>query len=335
MKSSHRRALFQWGLGILFLFFLLYFGDVSQLSRLPRIRWTYILMGFLCTLGFTLSHNFRWKEIVESVSGMRGPSFISLCRYLVNSYALGTVIPMDLSLLGLRSYYLNQFQKIPVSTAVFSVLLDRFLELVILLVAIFPSFLFMTRALSSDQTILTLLLFFAGLSWFALWKKGDTFNFLLRIYEAIVVRWLSKVPFLRRRLSQEKVEANVNCHFSQASVLRITGWSFIKYIFLSLRFYFIGQSLGVQFPLVESFLVLPLVQLSGLINVTPAGLGVVEMGTYGALLLMGIHQSQILIFVIGQRVLLSLMLLGLLVLIHLISYIQSGREGFKELRWKG
>lgn len=335
MKSSHRKALFQWGLGILFFLLLLYLGDVSKLSRLPEIHWMYILMAFLCTLGFTISHNFRWKEIVENVCGMKGQSFISLCRYLVNSYALGTVIPMDLSLLGLRSYYLNQFQKIPVSAAVFSVLLDRFFELVLLLVIILPSFLFMTRAFSSSQTVLVLLLLFAGLSLLTLWKKGDSFNFLLKIYETILVRWLSKVPFLRRRIVQEMVETNADCHFSQASVLRITCWNITKYIFLSLRFYFIGQSLGIQFPLAESFLVLPLIQLSGLINLTPAGLGVVEMGTYGALLLIGINQSQILIFVIGQRVLLSLMLLSLLVLIHLISYIQSGREGLKELRWKG
>jgi len=335
MRSSHIKVLFQWGLGILLFFLLLYLGDVSQLFRLPKIHWIYIFMVFLSTLGFTLSHNFRWKEIVENVSGIKGQSFISLYRYLVNSYALGTVIPMDLSLLGLRSYYLNQFQKIPISMAVFSVLLDRFLDLVTLLIIVLPSFLFMTRTFSANQTILTLILLLTGLSLFTLWKKGDTFNFLLKIYHTVLVHWLSKVPFLRHRLSQGMVETNVDCHFSQASALRIIYWNFIKYIFLSLRFYFIGQALGIQFPLVESFLFLPLIQLSGLVNVTPAGLGVVEMGTYGALLLMGIPRSQILIFVIGQRVLLSLMLLSLLVLNHFISYIQSGREGLKEFRWKG
>ncbi len=329
------KALLQWGLGILFIFLLLYLGDVSQLSRLPKIDWIYILMAFLCTVGFTVFHNFRWKSIVENVSGMKGPDFISLCRYLVNSYALGAVIPMDLSLLGLRSYYLNQFQKIPVSAAVFSVLLDRFLELAVVLVVIVPSFLFMTRAFSIHQTLLLLFLILAGVTWFMLWKKGETFNFLLMIYETFLVRWLSKVSFLKHRLSQEKVEANVHCHFSQASVLQIAFWSFMKYILLSLRFYFIGRSLGIELPVFESFMVLPLVQLSGLINVTPAGLGVVEMGTYGALLLTGIHPSQILIFVIGQRILLSLILLSQLVLIHLISSIQSRREGLKELRWKG
>jgi len=335
MKSSRKKAFFQWGLGIFFFFLLLYLGNVSQLSHLPQIHWMYILMAFLATLGFTFSHNFRWKEIVENVCGMKGQSFTSLCRYLVNSYALGTVIPMDLSLLGLRSFYLNQFQKIPMSTAVFSVLLDRFLELVLLLVVILPSFLFITGAFSASQTVLTLLLLFVGLSLLTLWKKGDTFNFLLKSYETILVRWLSKVPFLRRRLSQEMVGTNVDSCFSQGSALRIICWNFIKYIFLNLRFYFIGQSLGIQFSLTESFLVLPLIQLSGVVNLTPGGLGVVEMGTYGALLLIGIKQSQILIFVIGQRVLLSLMLLSLLVLIHFVSYIQSKAGGLNELRWKG
>jgi uncharacterized membrane protein YbhN (UPF0104 family) len=81
----------------------------------------------------------------------------------------------------------------------------------------------------------------------------------------------------------------------------------------------------------ESFFFLPFIQLSGLINLTPAGLGVVELGTYGALLLMGISRAQILIFVIGQRVLLSLMLLLNLV----ISYAPPLLGRLRGLKWRG
>jgi len=335
MKGPRFKLWAQLGLGVLLFLLLLYLCDVSQLSRLPEIHWVYVLMLFLSTLGFTLSHNIRWKEIVENVSKTKVENFFSLYRYLVNSYALGTIIPMDISLLGLRSYYLNRFHNMSISMAIFSVLLDRLLDLLVFLMMVVPSFLFITRVASANQSLSIMMLFLAGLFLLIFRKKGNTFNFLFEIYRIFLVRWISKVPLLGHRITEGVDEKSVDCHFSQASVIQIIAWNFIKYIFLSLRFYFTGQALGIPFPLVKSFFFLPIVQFSLMINVTPAGLGVLEMGTYGALLIMGIPTSQILIFVIGQRILLFFVLLSLLVLNHLILYIPSLWRRWKGLEWKG
>jgi uncharacterized protein (TIRG00374 family) len=321
MTASHFKGVIQWGLGILLFLFLLYMGGVTEISRLPEVHWVYVFMLFLSTVGFTLSHNSRWKVIVDNTLIGKEGNFFSLYRYLVNSYAVGTVIPMDISLLGLRSYYLNRFQNIPMPMAIFSVLLDRLLDLVILLMMALPSFLYITRVTSINQSSSIVLVLFAGLFSLAFWKKWTTFHFLLEIYQRLLVRFFSKVPFPGPRMVEGSDGGRTDCHFSQSSVNQIIGWTLIKYIFLSLRFYLTGQALGIQFPVIKSFFFLPFIQLSGLINVTPAGLGVVELGTYGALFLMGISSSQILIFVLGQRVLLSFMLLLNLVISHAPSWL--------------
>ena len=55
-----------------------------------------------------------------------------------------------------------------------------------------------------------------------------------------------------------------------------------------------------------------------MLNLTPGGLGLVEVGSYGALMVMGVPESKIMVFVIGQRVLASFFTIGLALLNHLI-----------------
>jgi uncharacterized protein (TIRG00374 family) len=221
-----------------------------------------------------------------------------------------------------------------INLAVFSVLLDRFLDLVILIMMLLPSLLLVTGAISSAQAFLILISLMIGQGFIIIWKEGETFHFFLSIYRLLVERVFSKVPFLGSRIKEGTRELEGSYHFDLTSVFRIITWNFIKYFFLSLRFYFTGQAFGVLFPWVRGFFFLPLIQISGLINITPAGLGVTEMGTYGALFLMGIPKSQILIFVLGQRILLLSIILILFALNHLFYLIQSMWDRVEGLEWK-
>ena len=326
MKRFFSKILVQWGLALLLVLLLFTLGDVSQLAHLSQVRWEFVLLVFLANVGFTVAHNFRWKEIVDNLSGQKESDFFSLYRSLIDSYAVGKIIPMDVSLLGLRSYYLKRIQDITMSTAIFSVLLDRFLDLVLFLAMALPSFLLISRAASATQSMLIFLLLLIAQGVVIFWKKGGTFHFFLSLYRTFLVRWLSKIPFLRTRIREGMKDEVETRPFHLASVVQIMGWNYIKYFFLCLRFFFTGLALGIQIPLFTSFFFVPFVQLSGLVNLTPGGLGVVEMGTYGALFLMGIPDSQILLFVFGQRILLFFIFLSLFVLSHLFYFIQS--------RWK-
>jgi len=317
MKRFHWRFVYQWGLGLLLLLLLFLLGDLSQFRLLPDMGWVSVLAVFLCNVFFTVSHNFRWKKIVDDLSPHGRSDFLSLYRSLVDSYAMGKIIPMDVSLLVLRSYDLKRLQGTPISVAVFSVLLDRFLDIVILLVMGLPSFLLITGAASEIQSLSILVFFLIGQGFVIFWKKGETFHFLRRIYRLFLARWLSKIPFLGNRLRGEMGQEEEVGHFSLASVTETMLWNLVKYVFLSLRFYFTGRALGIPFPWLQGFFFLPFIQLSGIINVTPGGLGVLELGTYGALVLMGIPKFQILTFVVGQRILLISMSFALFFFIRI------------------
>lgn len=332
MKKGLCKILIQWGLGLLLILLLFYFGDVFKLIRLPDVRWNAVLLVFLCNVGFTLAHNFRWREIVDNLSGQERRDFFSLYRCLIDSYAIGKIIPMDVSLLGLRSYYLKR-QKMQVSMAVFSVLLDRFLDLLLFLVMALPSFFLITGATTATQSALILLFLLLLQGAVIAWKKGETVHFLFYLYRHFLVQWLLKIPFLRTRLEGGD-GAEEGTHFHLGSVIQIMSWNYIKYLFLCLRFFFTGLALGVQLPLVKSFFFLPFVQLSGLINITPGGLGVVEMGTYGALYLMGVPNAQIVLFVVGQRILLFSIFLSLFVLTRLFYFVQARWRRFGSVGWK-
>jgi uncharacterized protein (TIRG00374 family) len=322
MRRSFLKILIQWGLALLLVFLLFTLGDVSQLAHLSEVHWEFVLLVFLSNVGFTLAHNARWKEIVDNLSEEKGSKFFSLYRSLVDSYAIGKIIPMDVSLLGLRSYYLKRFQNITMSTAIFSVLLDRFLDLILFSMMALPSFLFISKVASITQSMLVFLLLLNVQGFIIFWKKGETFYFFLWLYRTFLVHWLSKIPFLRARIS-EGAKAGMEIHpFHFPSVVRIMAWNYIKYVFLCLRFFFTGLALEIHIPLVSSFFFMPLVQLSGLINITPGGLGVVELGTYGALLLMEIPKPQVLVFVFGQRILLFFIFLSLFILSYIFYFIQ-------------
>ncbi|RPJ08194.1 MAG: UPF0104 family protein [Deltaproteobacteria bacterium] len=334
MKKPRLKMFAAWGLGLLLLFLLFIVGDGFDLIRLPEPRWGSVFLVFLFTVGFTIAHNFRWREIIESLSPTWRGEFFSLYRSLTDSYAIGKIIPMDLSLLGVRSYYLNRVEKLSFPVAVFSVLFDRFMDVVIFLLMALPSFLLIAGIASSIQSVSILVLLLLGQSLLICWKKGETFHYLFSISRVLVFRWVSKIPILGNRVKRGIEQAGDPAPFTLHAVIKIMAWNYVKYFFLSLRFYFTGRALGIPLPLLETFFFLPFVQLSGLINVTPGGIGVVEAGTYGALLLMGISKSQILIFVVGQRVLLIGSFGALFVLNRFFYFVRSKWRGEEGFSWK-
>jgi uncharacterized protein (TIRG00374 family) len=117
------------------------------------------------------------------------------------------------------------------------------------------------------------------------------------------------------------MEASVRAPLREGSIGPLMGWSFLKYLFLAFRFYFTGKALGVDFSPLQGFFFIPFIQLVGMLNITPGGLGIVEMGSYGALKFMGVPEPKIMVFVVGQRILVSGMTIGFALLNHLVFII--------------
>lgn len=333
MLTKRARAIGKWGLVVVFLSILVYFGDISELFRLPSVHWPSILLVFFCTVCFTLIHNLRWTAIVKGISSTSANpkiDFFQFYRWLLNSYALGTMIPNDISLAGVRTFYMNRTQTLSISLALFSVLLDRFFDFIVFFALAMPSALYIMKAAHEKEVLYLLGCIIAAIFLFIFLKKEKGLDSLMRVYRS-GIHWFSKMPILGRRVGGSWAVDSDWTSFGGGSVCPLMGWSFLKYLFLALRFYFTGKAFGVDFSILQGFFSIPFIQLVGMLNITPGGLGIVEMGSYGALKIMGVPDAKIMVFVVGQRILLSCITIGLALMNHLIFILGSrlGKEAIE------
>jgi uncharacterized protein (TIRG00374 family) len=320
-----KKLLFQWSLGIAFLVVVFYLGDVSSLARLPRVNWHLVFFAFLATLCFFVIHNLRWMDIVRGLrltDEKAGLPFMDFLRWLVNSYVMGMVVPADLSLVGVRMFYLHRSNTVPPQAALFSLLLDRCLDLVVFVLFLVPAmFFFLKMGGLAGASVLFLALLCLVL-FFIAFRKEKAFDLLVGAY-AWALKIFARLPVLKNKLKKDVTASIGDCRFSEGLIYRILGWSLLKYFAAALRFYLLGLIFGADFSLLQAVLVMPLIQASFLINITPAGLGIVELGTYGALALMGVEESKILLFVVGQRVLFSSFMIGSALIVNLLVMARS------------
>ena len=312
------RTLGKWILAVALFALVFYLGDVRELLHLEVI-WVYALGMFLATFAFILLHTLRWKRIVDALSKRQGTSFLPFYKWMIHSYTLGYIMPKDVSLVSVRTYYLKQHENLPLSASLFSVALDRLLDLVAFLVVVIPSLLFVTGVLSPAISFIVMALSVGALLLILRWKGEETFHVLIRFYRKILT-----LPVIRNRIPMGQSEIQGEYSLGRNGFYTVVFWSVGTYLLLVLRFFFTGLALGVDLSLLQSLFVIPVIQISGLVNITPGGLGVLELGSWGALLLIDVPKDQILRFVIGQRVLLTAVLLILILLNHLF-FLLRGR----------
>jgi uncharacterized protein (TIRG00374 family) len=319
MLSKRAKTIGQWGLVIVIMSVLVYAGDVSELVRMPTLHVPSLLWVFLSMVIFTLIHNLRWMAIIKSISNSpqnKKCDFFQCYQWLMNSYALGTIIPSDISLAGVRTFYVNRSQILLFPVALFSVLIDRFFDFLVFILLAIPATLLITKAASEIEALSLAGVIFGAVFLFTSRKKQRGFQLIMRMYRFGMDRVL-RLPVVGKRIKRKWGEALSHTSFDEGSLSQMMGWSFLKYLFMALRFYFTGQSLGVDFSLLQSIFFIPFIQLVAMLNITPGGLGIVEVGSYGALKFMGVVEPKIMVFVVGQRILTY----GMTIAIALISYL--------------
>jgi uncharacterized protein (TIRG00374 family) len=309
----------KWILALVLFALVFILGDVRELLHL-RVAWIFALGILFSTFTFILLHALRWKKIVDAISEKRGTSFFPYYQWMIHSYTLSYVMPRDLSLLSVRTYYLKQYQNLSLSASLFSVTLDRLLDFVIFFAVVIPSFLFIIKILSPVPSLILIGISIGALLLIIRWKREDTFRSLIHVYQKILA-----LPFIKNLMKMEKSETEVDYSIGRDTFFTVSTWTVGAYLLLVLRFFFTGMALNVNVSLLQSLFILPVIQVSGLINITPGGLGVLELGSWGALLLIDVPKDQILRFVLGQRVLLTAVMLLLILSNHLL-FLLKGRQ---------
>lgn len=311
------KNVWKWVLSFLLLALIFFLSDVRELPRLS-IRWGFVPGIFFATIGFILFHTIRWKIIVESISKSREKSLLTFWNWMIHSYTLSYLMPRDFSLIGVRAYYLKQFHHLSLPLSLFSVTLDRFIDGIIFLYVIFPSLLFIFKILSPFQSFLYLVVL-AVLGALILKLKGkEMIHLLIRIYHKII-----NMEFIKKWIKINFYSKSVAFSLDGERLYSLIVWSLLGYILLVLRLFFTGEAMGIDITLWQSFFILPIIQISGLINLTPANLGILEISSWGALLLIGIPREQILSFIIGQRILLTSVMFFIILLNHFFFFLKN------------
>lgn len=319
------RVIWQWLLAIFLLAIGIYYWGLSDVLKVSVVNWPAVGLVFICTACFTLMHNIRWLAVLRLIipGSIRADlDFLQFYQWLMNGYAVGLVVPSDVSLVGVRTFFMRQYKNVRTSTALLSVLLDRLFDVVVLVVVLLSAlFLF----IGNDKAVTFLIPFgiLALLYCFLIWKHDDIFGFLVKVY-AWAINSILRLPILRRKKRLGPIEDVPHTPLTRQAVCALMTWSFVKYVFIALRFYAIGVAFGVSFTFLDALFAASLVQLAGFINVTPGGLGIIEMGSYGAMKVIGTSHLEAVIFTVGQRVLASCVIVGLAAIANLVVLARAG-----------
>ena len=251
----------------------------------------------------------RWRLMlgragIDAAHGYRLPGLGGMLEILLLSWFANCVVPAKLGD-AYRSYLLKQDTGAPFSTGLGTVVAERLIDLVVL-------FAMMTTAV---------IIVFSG-HFPAEAQQAFVLGLILLAIAAIGlgVMWFSR-HWLERLLPDRFMDQYRRLHAAIFASLRrpqlFVGMSVIIWLLEGLRFWLVAASLDATLPLATAVVIAFMGSLLTTIPVTPAGLGVVELGT-GAVLtqVIGVEPTLAGSIILLDRVIgyWSLILIGLVVL---------------------
>jgi uncharacterized protein (TIRG00374 family) len=225
--------------------------------------------------------------------------------------SLGQIVPQDVGSAGARITYLRGVRGFPFDQATYSVFLDRWLDVVVL-VAVLPFSALFAAGLISVQWGLTLVvvIVLALVITGALWPAAMTFAF---------TRGYTLVASLLRRLL--RTEENRPCvagarHEPLGQMPVLLAMAFARILIVGARAWFTILAVGIDMSFSDALMLVPVAQVGLMVPLTPGGLGTYDAGWYALLTIHGVSAGDAVLFVVMHRVLVSLSLITMLALIE-------------------
>lgn len=324
MKQKHNlkiiRHLFLFGLGVVIIVVLYRLGGSEDLSQFRNIQLLPLVGALFTTLGIIGAISLRWGSLVNIISGRKQTSWTNYFHYVVISRVVGFILPKDITDLGGRTAWLVARHDISISVAGASVLLDRLFDLLtasIFLMACLPYWF----GWVGSSAGLALMAGMAGIVYLAIWFGFDRGLKLLSPLFWKGLRFAEKVPRIRAsKLPIDELRQLNNKLFSQLYLMGIA-----KFIFTTSRFILISAALELQISPEIFILATAVGQFSYLFAFTPGGLGIFETGWFAILVYAGIASEAVTTFVVGQRVMTTLLVIVLAILSQLYFLLRNAK----------
>lgn len=293
-KRSRLKDILLWSFSIILAVVLVYYfahnADWKEVwSEIRHADYTWVFLALAGEVAFILFRVLRWKIILLPLeTGGKKISSWSLLRAQVVSFALSGVAPAKLGEVA-RPIFLSRWEGIPLTTSVASIILERGLDLIGIIVLWFVFLLTGTGEISADSkpymdalNAISLSIFILGvvsiaaLLWFA--KKRKDFKKM-----AEGSSFLDKSPTLGKLVHHFFVFAEGLQSFQKKRMIALLLLvSVIAWGCIGFTCYAAPKAVGIDLPVSSSLLILTLVSIGASLP-TPGGVGGVHKAIHIAL----------------------------------------------------
>jgi uncharacterized protein (TIRG00374 family) len=252
----------------------------------------HVLIAFFLLSTATALSATRLRLVTHSLAGQQLGSWQRYYYLNITARAIGLVIPRSLSTFAGKPVALRSLG-LSIKHSVWTVLVDSGFDLLLLGALLIPALLFLGGRTSAQVTlvlVLGLVLTLMGGFWWI--TAGDS---LLR-----VVRWAERIPCLEAILPFTSEEAT-GLLLQRLVAVRALGLTLLLNAALAACYHHISRAVGLSHPWIVIAAGFPAVQLCLVLAVTPGGLGLLDAGWYGVLLMGGVPRNDALTFVVAQR----------------------------------
>jgi uncharacterized protein (TIRG00374 family) len=301
-----------WLLGLVIIIALLMVGDISQLKDLLYSDVRFLFLALLCTALHIWLTGQRWRLILETIHPFRDYPKGFFMRAVLTGLIGGLIATQDVGLAASRWIMLRRHTPISSQDVVFSITIDRLLDVLLNVVLGFISVFYLVGSLTLEQT--TFWFMIAGLvllGMACLPERINLVSILIMLYRRMFIL-VGRIPFVSRRFNFN--QEIVLYHLPSSKLVLIVAQTLIRFLLLALRYYLLSLAFHFSAPFLLFLAATPLSLLSLVIGFFPGGFGLADVSLYAILISTGMMTaSQTTNFVVGSRAfnILSLGILGL------------------------
>jgi uncharacterized protein (TIRG00374 family) len=313
--------------GVVIFAIILYLGGTEALSRVVHGDPLYLLATLLAIGGITLTASLRWRLIVSALTRQPVLPLRQIYYYNIVGRLISLVAPRGVGDFAGRPLALRAGGGSSLGMALYSTLLDRLFDYILMMLMTGPALLYVGHLVSLEVGAL-LAAALVGISFFVI---ATRFGQVVRWFTAFtgqIAAWGSRVPLLRRLIPQDKVN-----RMRQLEGIQLDFWTtgrvylltIVQILMMVLRSHLAARALGLHLPLLLLLLAAPVAQLGQLFAFTPGALGIRELSWLGVLQATGIPRADLLTFVVGHRIYVYICILVLAFVSHVVSILWPPR----------
>ncbi|MFB0534645.1 MAG: lysylphosphatidylglycerol synthase transmembrane domain-containing protein [Anaerolineae bacterium] len=289
--------------GVVIFAIILYLGGTEALSRVAHGDPVYLLATLLAIGGVTLTGSLRWRLLVSALTRQPVLPLRMVYYYNIIGRLISLFAPRGVGDFAGRPLALRAGGGSSLGMALYSTLLDRLFDYILMMLMTGPALLYVGHLVSLEVGS-ALAAVLVGVSFFVI---ATRFGQVIRWFTAFLGRvaaWGGRIPVLGRLIPQDKVDRLRQLDGIQIGS-RTVGQAYLLTILqislMVLRSYLIARAFGLHLSFLVLLLAAPVAQLGQLLAFTPGALGIRELSWFAVLQATGIPRDDLLVFLVGHR----------------------------------